>query len=151
MERTHKGIQQHLRSFFPISLGPLPAVYIGPYIYGVACLLGSSSSRVRYSPDEVSSFLLYNIPYRCLGVAGYLSLSLSRSVFLVFLPGRPVGTYCFGPPGFRTKQLPEPAQLVASPLHVRTCVACLVGSHLNTATAYIYIHHLSLKRWIEFH
>lgn len=77
MERTHKGIQQHLRSFFPISLGPLPAVYIGPYIYGVACLLGSSSSRVRYSPDEVSSFLLYNIPYRCLGVAGYLSLSLS--------------------------------------------------------------------------
>lgn len=80
--------------------------------------------------------------------AGYLSLSLSlfspilSSVFLVFL----LDTYCFGPPGFRTKQLPEPAQLVAytfslirlyTPwIYIRTCVGCLVGSHLHTA---IYI------------
>lgn len=76
-----------------------------------------------------------------------LSLSLFSpilsSVFLVFL----LDTYCFGPPGFRTKQLPEPAQLVAytfslirlytTPwIYIRTCVGCLVGSHLHTA---IYI------------
>ena len=75
-----------------------------------------------------------------------LSLSLFSpilsSVFLVFL----LDTYCFGPPGFRTKQLPEPAQLVAYTFslirlytpwtYLRTCVGCLVGSHLHTA---IYI------------